>query len=183
MIFVGSGRTNIPYKMTTRVVAFTMAFTALSFAPSTVHAQESNALLDCECPLVRIDDAYCAATWVFEGVPLSTDTIFSKGSGLPEKDPIDHVDLLFRVERALKGSLAQQVIISTSFERDECAFRFILGTPYLVFARAEQELMVTDRCTPTRAMETIGRSFVDSLEYVRSGHQWEGHVPLNKPCN
>jgi len=147
-------------------------------------AQDNVLLLGCDCPLVRIDDAYCAATLVFEGIPLSTDTIFSVSNDLdPDVDPIDHVELLFDVQRWLKGTARKKVIISTSFERDECAFRFIIGKPYLVFASMEQELMVTDRCTPTRPMETLGRQFLDSLEYVRAGNRWEGHVPLDIPCN
>ena len=166
-----------------RSIVLTMAVAVLSNASNGLFAQEDKLLLGCDCPLVRIDDAYCAATWVFEGIPLSADTIFSASNGLvPDEDPIGHVDILFDVQRWLKGTARKKVIVSTSFERDECAFRFILGKPYLVFANTEQELMVTDRCTPTRPMETIGLEFVDSLEYVRSGHQWEGHVPLDIPC-
>lgn len=147
-------------------------------------AQDAEVLVGCDCPIVRIDDAFCAATWVFEGVPLSSDTTFSTGDQLEyPRNTIDHVDVLFDVSRWLKGVARKKVIVSTSFERDECAFRFILGQEYLVFAHQEEGLIVTDRCDPTRESESIGRSFADSLEYVRSGHQWEGHVPLTIPCN
>ena len=150
---------------------------------TTLTAQDREPLAGCDCPTVRLDDAYCASALVFEGVPLSTDTVFAVGDKLKyPNNTIDHVAILFRVDRALKGVVVENTVVSTSFLRDDCAFRFILGQPYLVFAQKDGDMMVTDRCKPTRSMDMVGRSFADSLEYVRSGHQWVGHMPMDKPC-
>jgi len=169
---------------TGKILGCTLALTVLVLGSQKLNAQDNGLLLDCECPLVRMDNAYCAATWVFEGIPLSADTIFSTSTGVDARDqPIARVDILFDVQRWLKGTVRKKVVIAASLERDECAFLFDLGTRYLVFANNDQEFMVADRCTLTRALETISAGFVDSLEYVGSGHQWEGYVPLDKPCN
>jgi len=165
----------------TLAIALLFGFSMLP--PATALAQEFTPLAGCDCPTVRLDDAYCAASLVFEGVPISTDTVFAVGDALKyPKNPIDHVAVLFKVDRALKGVAVENAVVSTSFLKDDCAFRFLIGQPYLVFAHKDGDLMLTDRCTPTRAMETVGRSFADSLEFVRSGHQWEGHMPLDNPC-
>lgn len=60
----------------------TLALTVLVLGSQKLNAQDNGLLLDCECPLVRMDNAYCAATWVFEGIPLSADTIFSTSTGV-----------------------------------------------------------------------------------------------------
>lgn len=146
-------------------------------------AQNNAPLSGCDCPTVQLDDAYCASALVFEGVAISTDTVFSVGGAQQyPKNPIDHIAVLFRVDRSLKGLADKDAVISTSFKNDNCAFRFILGQPYLVFAHKNGDLMLTDRCTPTRSLDTVGRAFSDSLEYVRGGNHWEGHVPMSTPC-
>ena len=146
-------------------------------------AQNNAPLSGCDCPTVRLDDAYCVSAIVFEGVPISTDTVFSVGGAQQyPKNPIDHIAVLFQVDRLLKGSTEENAVISTSYKNDDCAFRFVLGQHYLVFAHKDGALMTTDRCRPTRAMDTVSRAFSDSLEYVRSGNHWAGHVPLDTPC-
>lgn len=155
---------------------------AIAFA-ACLNAQDFVPLAGCDCPTVQLDDAYCSSSMVFEGVPLSTDTVFSTGDASKHpKNPIDHIAVLFRVDRALKGPTDKNAVISTSFVQDDCAFRFVLGQPYLVFAHKDGGLMTTDRCRPTRAMDTVSRAFSDSLEFVRSGNHWVGHVPLDTPC-
>ena len=146
-------------------------------------AQDRAPLSGCDCPTVQLDDAYCASAMVFEGVPLAADTVFAVGD--PQKypkNPIDHIAILFRVDRSLKGLADKNAVISTSFKDGNCAYLFIMGQPYLVFAQKNGDLMLTDRCTPTRSLDTVGRAFSDSLEFVRSGNHWEGHVPLSTPC-
>ncbi|MBZ0207613.1 MAG: hypothetical protein K8H89_14925 [Flavobacteriales bacterium] len=166
-----------------KTAALAVLFNLGLFVPVTALAQDSAPLSGCDCPTVRLDDAYCASALVFEGVPISSDTVFSVGAQLRyPKNPIDHVSVLFRVNRSLKGQANTTTVISTSFKDDNCAFRFIMGQRYLVFAHKDGDLMLTDRCTPTRAMDTVGRSFSDSLEYVRSGHRWVDEMPIDKPC-
>lgn len=167
---------------TMNIGVYALSCVLLSMTTSTF-AQDRTPLAGCDCPAVRLDDAWCAASLVFEGVPISSDTIFTVGNELPyPRNPIDHENVLFKVVRTLKGETGPEVIISTARGRDNCSYRFIFGTHYMVFASKDGDLMVTDQCTPTRPMDVIGQSFKDSLEFVRSGHQWEGHVPLNLPC-
>lgn len=156
---------------------------AIGLLPAQLMAQDRAPLSGCDCPTVQLDDAYCVSTLVFEGLPVSTDTVFAVGDAQKyPKNPIDHIAVMFRVDRTLKGLADKSAVVSTSYKNDDCAFRFILGQPYLVFAHKDGDLMLTDRCTPTRAMDTVGRAFSDSLEFVRQGNHWEGHVPLATPC-
>lgn len=170
--------------MKTDLIFPLMASLLAAFAViSPLHAQDRAPLSGCDCPTVQLDDAYCASAMVFEGVPISADTVFAVGNAQKyPKNPIDHIAVLFRVDRSLKGLADKGAVISTSFKDENCAFLFIMGQPYLVFAHKNGDLMLTDRCTPTRSLDTVGRAFSDSLEYVRSGNHWEGHVPMNTPC-
>jgi hypothetical protein len=136
----------------------------------------------CDCPTVRLDDAYCAADLVFEGVPFKTDTLMAPGGGTPDAPVMGHVVVQFKAGRVLKGKTDGAVMILTTLGPEACTFRFLKGTSYLVFAHAENGTLRTDRCTPTRAMDDVRPAFQDSLEFVRSGQQWEGRVPLDKPC-
>ncbi len=140
----------------------------------------------CDCPTVRLDDAYCYAEMVFEGVPVAMDTVFVQG-GMKNSSGsvIDHVVVRFRVERLIKGpgtSMVGMVDVTSSEKNDNCVYLFVPGMKYLVFATLGRGMLVTDQCTPTRNMDTITRGFADSLDYVMEGHQWAGRVPLDKPC-
>lgn len=167
---------------TLRSYALALLCGGIGLIPTETKAQDRTPLAGCDCPTVRLDDAYCASAFVFEGVPLSTDTVFAVDPTKYPDNTIDHVAVLFKVDRTLKGVDAENAVVSTSFLKDDCAFRFILGQPYLVFAHKEGDLMLTDRCKPTRAMDTVSRSFADSLEFVRSGHRWVGKMPVDMPC-
>lgn len=160
-------------------------FSIAAFMPVPAWAQGRTPLAGCDCPVVRLDDAYCVASLVFEGVPVFSDTAMTESTGTRyPKNPIAHVDVLFKVDRTLKGTANDSAVISSPFTANACTFRFTLGTHYLVFARMEEGLMVTDRCTPTRTMDAIGARFRDSLEFVRSGQRWVGGggSPLDIPC-
>lgn len=150
---------------------------------STAIAQVHVPLAGCDCPTVRLDDAFCAASLVFEGVPLSADTVMAseRGPRYP-KNPFDHVAVRFQVSRILKGTADGQVVIATPDRANDCMFRFNAGSRYLVFARTDAQQLVTDRCTPTRAMHTVSRSFMDSLQFVRAGHRWEAGEVVEMPC-
>src|SRR5690606_5077202 len=163
-------------------LAATLLITATLLAGSAT-AQEHVPLAGCDCPTVRLDDAYCAASLVFEGVPLTTDTVMAAESG-PRypKNPIAHVAVRFAVERTLKGTAFEHAVILTPDGSNDCMFRFIPGTRYLVFARMDGQQLVTDRCTPTRAMDTVGQTFLDSLEFVRAGNRWEAGEVVEVPC-
>ena len=169
--------------MTILQPAVALLFSVPVLMPVCATAQNHTPLANCDCPTVRLDDAFCAASLIFEGVPISSDTVFAAATGTRyPKNPIAHVDVIFKVDRTLKGAATDSTVISSPFMANECTFRFIPGMPYLVFARKHEGLMVTDRCTPTRTMDTIGQGFTDSLEFVRSGHSWVGRLPMDKPC-
>ncbi len=136
----------------------------------------------CDCPTVRVDDAYCAADLVFEGIPFKTDTLMPHELGTPDAPTLGHVVIHFKTGPVLKGNVDGSVMILTTLGPEACTFRFLKGTNYLVFAHDEEGTLYTDRCSPTRAMDSISPSFLDSLEYVRSGKRWEGGVPLDIPC-
>lgn len=137
----------------------------------------------CDCPTVRLDDALCYSDLVFEGTPVKMDTVFVRGGMKNSSDnTIDHVAVRFQVERVLKGSATMIVDVATASDHDACGFYFIPGQHYLVFSSQEDGMLKTDRCTPTRNLDTVTRGFTDSLSYVMSGHQWEGRVPLDTPC-
>lgn len=137
----------------------------------------------CDCPLVRLDDAYCYSDLVFEGTPLKADTLYVQGDMRNSADsPIDRILVRFKVERVLKGTFTTMVMDIASADGGNCGFNFIPGQRYVVFATEDNGNMVTDRCTPSRAMDTVTRGFADSLAYVVSGKQWEGRVPVDKPC-
>jgi hypothetical protein len=137
----------------------------------------------CDCPLVRLDDAYCYSDIVFEGVAVKGDTTYVQG-GMEhsDADPTDRVLVRFKVERVLKGEFPTLVTVIASAKGEHCGYNFIGGQRYVVFASVEDGVMTTDRCTPTRPMDTVTRGFADSLAYVMSGKQWEGRVPMDKPC-
>jgi len=138
---------------------------------------------DCDCAKVRLDDAFCNAEFVFEGTPLRTDTIYVVGGMANSSDnTIDHVVVRFQVDRQLKGNATTKIINVTSTDRDACGFNFIVGQRYLVFTTKENDMLVTDRCTPTRALDTVTTAFTDSLGYVMSGQQWAGRTSPEHPC-
>ncbi len=137
----------------------------------------------CDCPTVQLDDAFCRSDLVFEGIPVKMDTVFVRGGMKNSSDnTMDHVAVRFQVERVLKGSATMIVDVATTLDHDACGFYFIPGQHYLVFTSQENGMLKTDRCTPTRNLDTVTRRFTDSLSYVMSGHQWEGRVPMDVPC-
>lgn len=136
----------------------------------------------CDCPLVRLDDAYRNATIVFEGVPLSVDTIMpSARVKIDGSDAIGRVMVRFAVDRRLKGEGEGPITVTTGLGKDVCAFAFLPSEHYIVFASVKDGVLQTDRCMPTRAFDTVSEGFRDSLEYVRSGHLWESGVPVEAP--
>ena len=167
--------------MTTRTATLLAPFFLLS-APA-LQAQSFQPLANCECPAVRLDDAYCFSELVFEGTPSTTDTVYARSAtGKYMQNSIDHVNSHFRVTHTWKGPGGGMAEVATFHKLDECGYRFIIGDHYLVFAHSLDGMMVTDRCTPTRAMDTIGPSFRDSLTYVSNGHRWPGPGPEDSPC-
>jgi hypothetical protein len=133
-----------------------------------VSAQSFQPLAGCDCPTVSLTDAYRAADLVFEGTPLGADTVLNKGeTGEYKKNSVDHVSTRFSVDRMWKGPGGGSAEVATFYKRDQCAYRFNPGMHYLVFAHSAGGMMVTDRCTPTRSMNTVGNAFRDSLELVR----------------
>ena len=161
-------------------IAVITALTASLMPIGSATAQEHTPLAGCDCPTVTLNAAYGAAAVVFEGVPVSSDTVFTVGDQLKyPKRPIDHVNILFRVDNGLKGTGTGDIIVSTSFLLPHCAFRFIMGQSYLVFAQRKGGVLFTDRCMPTRAMDIVGRAFTDSLDAGRRGQQQvEGVSPV-----
>ncbi|MFZ1332180.1 MAG: hypothetical protein WAR83_08325, partial [Flavobacteriales bacterium] len=146
--------------------------------------QTGSDLLGCDCAMQRLDDAYCNSVSVFRGIMLSADTTYAVTNLEPdEKDGIEHIAVSFHVMEQLKGLPIEDVIVNTAVDHEACAYRFIPGNAYLVFARKDGDRMVTDRCTPTRNVNVIGQEFLDSLEYVRAGNSWHAGVPLDKSCN
>jgi hypothetical protein len=138
---------------------------------------------DCDCAQVRLDDAFCNAELVFEGTPLRSDTVYVVGGMANSSDnTIDHVAVRFQVERLLKGMTTTTVVSVSSTDRDACGFNFIPGQRYLVFTTKENGMPVTDRCTPTRALDTVTAAFTDSLSYVMSGQQWADRTTPAQPC-
>lgn len=140
---------------------------------------------ECDCPVQRLDDSYCRAAMVFEGVALDGDTTIANGDigKYDERDVIEVVHNKFRVSAVHKGEPLQHVTVITAHKDDPCGFNFISGEKYLVFAYKEDEGLATDRCTSTRNMDTITEELRDSLHFVMDGNRYEGGVPLDEPCN
>lgn len=164
-------------------IAVITAFAASLTPVGNATAQDHTPLAGCDCPTVTLNDAYGAAALVFEGVPVTSDTVFTVGDlqEYPEK-PIDHVNILFRVNGGLKGTgTGGDIMVSTSFLKPHCAFRFIMGQSYLVFAQKQDGVLFTDRCMPTRAMDTVSRAFTDSLAADHKGQQRVEGVPPIPP--
>jgi hypothetical protein len=138
---------------------------------------------DCDCAPLRLDDAFCSAELVFEGTPLRSDTVYAMGGMANASDQgIDHVAVRFQVERLLKGHATTKVIRVASTGRSACGLAFRPGQRYLVFTRTEQGMPVTDRCTPSRALDTVTAAFTDSMSHVMSGQQWAGRAMPMQPC-
>lgn len=183
MVLAGAAPLNFPAMSSLHAFAASLLLAAMLLSGPAM-AQEHVPLAGCDCPTVRLDDAYCAASLVFEGTPRTTDTVMAAESG-PRypKNPIAHVAVRFTVERTLKGTASEHAVILTPDRSNNCMFRFIPGTRYLVFARTDGQQLVTDRCTPTRAMDTVGQAFLDSLEFVRAGNRWEAGEVVEMPCD
>ncbi|MCB0792866.1 MAG: hypothetical protein H6595_11055 [Flavobacteriales bacterium] len=165
--------------------SMTPALTFLFFASSLPFhlSGQSTAMKDCQCANVRLDDSWCLADLVFEGTAVSADTVFQVGEVKKyDTDPFHRVGVHFEVDKLLKGGPAYPMVVNTAMVDNDRMFRFITGRRYLVFATRDGERWRTDRCTPTRAADDIGPGFLDSLNYVREGHMWAGHRPLNVPC-
>lgn len=137
----------------------------------------------CDCPTVRLDDAYCVSNVVFEGTALTNDTTYAQGGIKPvARDVLQHTSTRFLVTRSLKGETSGTATVLSAKGTDDCGFHFIPGKRYLVFATYEDGALHTDRCDATRSMEGLTAAFRDSLSYVEAGHRWEGSVPLDGPC-
>ena len=146
-------------------------------------AQDLGSPAGCDCPTVRLDDDFCASSAVFQGVALRSDTMWSMEA--PDRyDPNvgGRVSTVFHVERMLKGPQVKEVTVLTGMRADDCAFNFVTGQGYLVFARREGKVLNTHQCTHTRALDTVSESMLDSLSQVFAGKSWEGGVPVDSPC-
>lgn len=142
------------------------------FLASRMDAQSFQPLAGCDCPTVPLDEAYRRAGLVFSGTALRSDTVMNKkADGGHKKNSIHHVMTTFRVERTWKGPGSAETDVATFYVRDQCAFRFNPGMHYLIFANSANDMMVTDRCTPTRSLTDVTPAFRDSLEQLRiAGH-------------
>lgn len=137
-----------------------------------------------DCALVRLDNAVCRTDLVFEGTPTHIDTVYVQG-GMQHSDgsTIDHVAVRFQQHRVLKGTSTTMVVeLHTSIGHDARGFHFLPGTRYLVFARMENGMLTTDRCTPTRSIDTVTRGFTDSLTFALSGQRWSERSTTDPPC-
>ena len=153
----------------------------LLFLP--VAAQELGVPSGCDCPTVRLDDDYCASSVVFEGRALRSDTLPAlEATGRYGSKAQGRVRTRFQVQRVLKGGEAKELSIVTGTKADDCAFHFVTGQPYLVFARQDDDGLQTHQCTHTRALDTVTREFLDSLDQVVAGRGWDGGMPVKKPC-
>lgn len=64
------------------------------------------------------------------------------------------VEVRFKVERSYKGVKRQQIMVTTSRNSEgECGFKFDKGRNYLVYAYGKREMLDTDMCTRTRALD------------------------------
>lgn len=148
-----------------------------------VNAQQYPPLSGCDCPTARVDDEWCAAALVFEGTPYAVDTTFAQADMHPDgRDALRFVQVRFTVDRVLKGDAPKDVIIRTATHRDNCAYRFIMGQRYMVFAHTDDGALETDQCSHTRALDTISPEYRDSLRYVERGHRWVEGKPVQQPC-
>ena len=146
-------------------------------------AQDVKLHKGCDCPTIRLDDAYCASSVVFEGTALGNDTTYAQSGVKPvARDVIKHTSTRFQVTRSIKGESSETTTVHSAMDADDCGFHFIPGKHYLVFATFEDGALHTDRCDATRSMDGLTPVFRDSLSYVEAGHRWEGSVPLDGPC-
>lgn len=137
----------------------------------------------CDCPTVRLDDAYCASSVVFEGTALLNDTIYADSDIKPvARDVIESIRTNFLVSKVIKGKLDKNAMVQSATRIDACGFHFRPGARYLVFASTDNGALRTDRCDATRPMDVITPAFRDSLAYVQAGNRWEGGTPVPVPC-
>lgn len=149
----------------------------------TSNAQDVELHTGCDCPTIRLDDAYCVSNAVFEGTALSNDTTYASGDIKPvARDVVQHTSTRFQVTRSIKGGSSGTTIVRSAVGTDDCGFHFIPGKRYLVFATLEDGALLTDRCDATRSLEGVTAAFRDSLAFAEAGHRWEGSVPLDGPC-
>ncbi len=166
-----------------RMLSFCWCVMLITTLHTTAMAQLEPPLSGCDCPTVRVDDEWCAAALVFEGVPYAADTTFAHAAIPPDgRDVLRHVQVRFTVDRVLKGDAPKDVIIRTATHRDNCAYRFIMGQRYMVFAHTDDGALETDQCSHTRALDTISPEYRDSLRYVERGHRWVEGKPVQRPC-
>lgn len=164
----------------TRYLLFNCFFLLFS-AP--LCSQDVEVPAGCDCPTVRLDDDFCASEAVFRGVALRSDTLWSlEATKRYDPDMMGRVATVFRVDRMMKGPDVKELTVLTGMRADDCAFHFVSGQGYLVFARREEDALVTQQCTHTRAVDTVTEGLLDSLEQVIAGWRWEGRVPVEKPC-
>jgi hypothetical protein len=151
-------------------------FTGMRYAPARATA--------CDCPTVRWDDAFCNADLVLEGNPLIGGTVHVVGGMKNSTDHlVDEVALRSQVDRLLKGKDITKLISVNSMDREGCGFNFIPGQRYLLFTTTENGMPVMDRCSQTRALDTVTTAFTDSLSNVMSGQQSQSRRQRTlEPC-
>lgn len=146
-------------------------------------AQDVELHRGCDCPTVRLDDAYCAASHVFEATAVMNDTVHATTGIKPvARNVVRSVPTAFLVSKVIKGDVGQRVIVNSSSHLDDCGFNFLSGERYLVFATLENGALQTDRCTATRPLATVDKQFRDSLQYVMAGNRWKGGNAISVPC-
>jgi len=156
---------------------------ALFVGIANLSAQNVELHLGCDCPTVRLDDAYCASIAVFEAMALGDDTVYTKGGIEPlAHDVIRSIPTSFLVSKVIKGTVAKNVIVHSATNVDDCGYHFRSGERYLIFATRENGMLVTDRCDATRPLSALTPGFHDSLAFVLAGNRWGGRTPVLLPC-
>ncbi|MBK9421889.1 MAG: hypothetical protein IPN44_12685 [Flavobacteriales bacterium] len=160
-----------------------LSFLLLLSGPcSALHAQTPVTVPGCNCQTSGLGEAFCAAVQIFEGVVLAVDTSFTTRNekGGPHRSKA-RIDVLFKVVRSWKGP-SGTAVVRTSNKSDGCGFHFALGGSYLVFANPRDNSMITDRCTPTRQLASVGDDLRESLAFIRDSYDWDGKEEVLRPC-
>ena len=119
----------------------------------------------CSCMTVEdLSVAVSAADAVFVGTAVRSAVT----SGTPLSDDEDGAEIVlptrivgFQVWSAWKGTMDSQTEVRTGMTGADCGFPFEEGATYLVFARADGEVLTTSICSRTAVVSDALRDLVD----------------------
>ncbi|MBZ5633465.1 MAG: hypothetical protein LAO55_10100 [Acidobacteriia bacterium] len=124
-----------------------------------------------------------ASTVIFEGVLEHSELRWSRWNGESLENPSslpEKMRLTFRVQRAYKGDLGHEAILTTGLGGGDCGARFSTGLTYLVFgAGSSPGGLGVSMCSPGGWIE--GGDLASDLRYLRKQPPITSDLELGRP--